>query len=760
LLQSEALRLFVERGTAARQSFALTVENAGAVLQLCRRLDGIPLALELAAARLQALSVEQILTRLEDRFRLLADGARTAPPRQQTLRAALDWSYTLLTDAERILIHRLSIFAGGWTLEAAEAVCGEEGLGCWGLGLGDGAVGGTPPDQDTTSQDLRPKPQDLRPYGVLDLLTALVDKSLVQYEEPGEGKSGRDTRRYRLLETVRQYARERLLESGEAEAVRDRHLAFYLPLAEDAACHLRGPGQLAALERLDTEHDNLRAALDWSLTEGRNQKVVATDREGATDSHQPRLPSAFCLLPSAPEAAFRLAGALAGFWEVRGHVEEGRRRLAAVLDQTAPPDAAPNPKSRIQNPKSQQPRRRSHAAAVALEGAGALAILQWDYAAARAHYTESLEIRRALDDRRGVARSLGRLGLLAFEQGDGPDAYAQLQESLGIARELGDPAGLSGALGTLAHVAFRQGDILWARALLEESLAIERELGDPAGIALALTGLAEIVHHLEEYPLARALEEESLAIGRVLGDRRRVAESLVLLGNTLYAQQEYAAARTHLEEALAIQRALGDGRRAAEALDALANMARRQGDYAAGRRFAEECVALWRATGAQVGVIHALGVLGHLARATREYRQAHTAYSESLRLRDEGQHLYLVINGLEDFADLANDQEQWERAMRLLGAALAQREAAGKPLLPRERADYDAIACRARGALAEEVVAAAFSDGQGMTREQAIAYALAAPPLDEEEAEVTETAHPPRADAIGPLRVVSAGSAQ
>jgi DNA-binding SARP family transcriptional activator len=266
-------------------------------------------------------------------------------------------------------------------------------------------------------------------------------------------------------------------------------------------------------------------------------------------------------------------------------------------------------------------------------------------------------------------------------------------------------------------------------AALETLATAALTRGEPAAAVRHLRRLLAVdpLRESVQRTLMQALEEESRAIGRVLGDRRRVAEALVLLGNTLYAQQEYTAARTHLEEALAIQRALGDGLRAAQALDALANMARRQGDWAAGLRFAEECLALWRATGAQVGVIHALGVLGHLARAMRDFPQAHAAYSESLRLRDQGQHLYLVINGLEDFADLAQDQEHWERAMTLLGAALAQREAAGKPLLPRERADYDAMRARARAALVEEATAAAWSVGRDMTLAQAIAFALAEP---------------------------------
>jgi predicted ATPase len=252
LTDYEAVRLFVERAVFTQPSFAITDQNAPAVAQVCERLDGIPLAIELAAARVKALPVEKLNERLDDMFRLLTGGSRTALPRQQTLRALIDWSYDLLSEPERALLRRLSAFAGGWTLEAAEAV-----------GVGEG----------------------VEEWEVLDLLTSLVEKSLVLYEErEGEG-------RYRLLETVRQYARDRLLESEEGEAVRTRHLEFFLHWAE------QGPG----LERLETEHDNLRAALAWS----------GAQRQG--------------------DVGLRLGGAMGGFWHVRGYWTEGRERLAGVL---------------------------------------------------------------------------------------------------------------------------------------------------------------------------------------------------------------------------------------------------------------------------------------------------------------------------------------------------------------------------------------------------------------------------------------------
>jgi predicted ATPase/class 3 adenylate cyclase len=265
LSQFEATRLFVDRAAAAVPSFTLNEQNAPSVAEVCYRLDGIPLAIELAAARVKALPVEQITRRLDDRFRLLTGGSRAALPRQQTLRATIDWSYDLLSEAERMLLRRLSVFAGGWTLEAAEAVGAGEGIN----------------DDE-----------------VQELLTTLVEKSLVLYEEQ------RGEARYRLLETVRQYSRERLLESGEMQVVCSRHASFYLNFAEQAEPELRRSDQVGWLNRLDVEHDNLRAALEWSLL---------GDNQG--------------------EVGLRLAGALWWFWLVRSHFTEGRNWLDAAVSR-------------------------------------------------------------------------------------------------------------------------------------------------------------------------------------------------------------------------------------------------------------------------------------------------------------------------------------------------------------------------------------------------------------------------------------------
>jgi predicted ATPase/DNA-binding SARP family transcriptional activator len=357
----ESVRLFVERARYRNPAFLLDQQNARAVAEICRKLDGIPLAIELAAAR-AGLSVEQIAARLDDPLRLLTGGNRTATPRQRTLRGALDWSYELLVGFERVLFRRLSVFAGGFSLEAAETVSSGEGI----------------EEED-----------------VLDLLSRLVDKSLVVSEATGDGGV-----RYRMLEPVRQYAQERLEESGEGDALRGRHAAFFLALAEVAESKLVEPDQVSWFERLEREHDNLRAALRNALDRG---KV---------------------------EPGLRVGGAIWRFWYARGHLSEGRRWLEEALAQ---PGTAP-------------------ARAKALRGAGALAWAQGDYARAETLFEESLALRRELGDRQGVAEAINGLASVARDRGEYARARALFEVNLAVCRELENDDGTQITYSTIQDV--------------------------------------------------------------------------------------------------------------------------------------------------------------------------------------------------------------------------------------------------------------------------------------------------------------------
>jgi predicted ATPase/class 3 adenylate cyclase len=436
LLGSEAAQLFAERAALVKSDFTVTPANAGFLAQVCCRLDGIPLALELAAARVRVLPVEQLAARLGDRFRLLTGGSRTAVPRQQTLRALIDWSHDLLSEPERALLRRLSVFAGGWTLEAAEAVCAGQPIEEWEL---------------------------------LDLLTALVDKSLVVCEET------ETEARYHLLETIRQYAREKLVETDESVGVSQRHLGFYLSLAEEATPHLYGAEQIAAQKRLQRESDNLRAALEWSL-----------GWEGGV------------------EAALRLVGALGHFWVMGSHLREGEewatRSLARGRD--VPPSVL----------------------VWALIAAWKPAFFQGDYGTARSLGEEALQFAREAQDSRAITTALFHVGILAVHLGELEVALASAEEGLPLAQVEGDYCYHRVVLGL---VNWMQGNYAGASTFLRESLEISRALDDMWHVGMTLANLGFVTGGEGDWQEASALHREGLSLCQRLEDCRGIAWHLV-----------------------------------------------------------------------------------------------------------------------------------------------------------------------------------------------------------------------------------------
>jgi predicted ATPase/class 3 adenylate cyclase len=446
LSQYEAVRLFLDRAGAVAPGFAVTNANAPALAQICHRLDGIPLAIELAAARVRAMSVEEINARLDHLFRLLTGGSRTVLPRHQTLRATIDWSYDLLTEPECLMLHRLSVFAGGWTLEAAEQVCADVAK--------RGEMEGKRATPTPTSVPF------IEEWEVLDLLCSLVDKSLGVAEQK-EGHT-----RYHLLETVRQYALDRLEESGEIQAVQDRHRDCFLQLAEQAEQTLFGPEEPAWLAQLVTEHDNLHAALLWSLV----------DSDGV-------------------QAGLHLAEALGWYCSLRGFLSEGRTYLDQVLSRRGAEE-------------------RTKARARALYAAGLLAWWQGDFTQARLIAEEALAIFREIGDKRGVAMSLYGLGVNATTQGDYSTARGLYEESLEVYRELEYKHGIGRVLCSQGALARCQGEYTIARTLLEESIRIGRELGNQSYSASALLNLGYMALHQGNIAVARSHFKEGLHLAR------------------------------------------------------------------------------------------------------------------------------------------------------------------------------------------------------------------------------------------------------
>jgi len=604
----EAVRLFLERVRASRPDFILTERNAEVVAQICRRLDGLPLAIELAAARLGALSVYDLAARLDNRFRLLSTGNRAALPRHRTLRGVLDWSYDLLSPAEASLLRRLAVFAGGWTLHAVELVCGE------GLAETD---------------------------DVVLLLSALVDKSLVG--APADGRDGRDGceesgTRYRLLETVRQYARERLVESGEAQAVEQRHAAAYLSLAERAAPELTGARQHEWLDLLEGDHDNLRAALAWARAGGEH------------------------------ELGLRLAAALWRFWDTRGYESEGRAWLDATLS-APPPDAAGE--------------RWMTARATALNGAGVMAQAQGEYARSIALHEQSLALWRELGHTQGMARSLNNLGVVAARMGHGARADELHGESVAIQRSVGDTWGLALSLNNWGVVAYEQGDYERARALHEESAALRRELGDTAGLGASLNRLGMALREQGDPARATALFEESLALRREAGEKQGIARSLVTLGHVARDRGDLARAAALYEESMALHNELGDKHGLALVLNYAGATAYRRGDR----------------------------------------RSAASLYQEGLALAHATHHTASVAASLEGLAAVASGADRPAEAARLLGAASALRSGHGTPVPPSEQADNERTIALARRVLGDEVFASAWTRGQALSLEQAVAEA-------------------------------------
>ncbi|MSP13746.1 MAG: tetratricopeptide repeat protein [Chloroflexi bacterium] len=663
LTQYEAVRLFIDRALALMPDFAVTNQNAPAVAQVCYRLDGIPLAIELAAARVKMLSVDEIAARLDDRFRLLTGGSRTALPRQQTLHASIDWSYTLLGEAERVLLDRLSVFAGGWTLKAAEAV-----------GADVGQDSGHPRDVVLSNN-------------ILDLLAHLVDKCLVVVERDQAAET-----RYRLLETIRQYARDKLLTSGEGEAVQTRHLEYFLHLAEEAELKLDGPEQVAWRKRLEADYDNLRAALQWAIENNF-------------------------------QAGLQLAGAMGWIWVRLGYFGEGRRWLEEVLAQ---PGAL----------------SRTGARAKALYSQGRIGYLQGDLARARFFLNESISIWRELAassvltaPRPGLAAALSYLSLLETYSGNYEQAGVLGSESVTLWREVGEKVGLALSLRFLAHVPVHQGAYAEARQMLEESLALFREAGHTLGLSVAMTGLGHLAESQGDYTDARTWYEQALVLRREVGEISGVALLLDTLGDVTLNQGDYEQARAFLEELLSVAQEIGNRPRTAKALLTLGQVALNQGDYERARAFLEESLSLAQELGNRQRSAKALLTLGQVAVAQGEEQRAASLLLESLSLlREPGYGIDLVVC-LAEVAEVARLQGQIRQAVRLCGGADALLKGVqpwtdpyGRPEYERSVAAFhtqmEETVAALRAKMKETVFAAAWAEGQGMTGEEAITYAL------------------------------------
>lgn len=487
LLEFEAVRLFLERSATVSPSFTLSDENASAIAQVCKRLDGIPLAIELAAARTRVMSVEQILVRLDDRFRLLTGGSRTALPRQQTLHALVEWSHDLLSEPEQRVFRCLSVFAGGWTLEAAESVCAGRGI---------------------SSND------------ILDLLTHLVDKSLV-LAEPADGGT-----RFGMLETIRQYAHQKLQASGEEENLNHRHIDFYFQLVKESQKGLTGPDPSTWLKRLDSDKDNLYAALTWGIQEADGNGDVVQE----------------------------MSGGLWMWWNMRGNLSEGRLWLEKTLNKSQ---------------KCTSPRAK------ALASFGIMAWSQGDIQEASRYLDESISILRGLEppDLPGMAHVIHVHGHIALILGDFSTADKEFKESLKLYRELDDQYWVGTLISDLGIVSYHQGDYGSARDYQEQSLVIFQKYGNPEVTAQTLNRIGDIARIEGNYERAEECYETCLKTYQEIGVKLEIASDLHKLGYIAQHHGDLQKARSLNKESLSIQHESGNKQGIAECLAGLAGLA-------------------------------------------------------------------------------------------------------------------------------------------------------------------------------------------
>jgi predicted ATPase len=642
LSNMESLKLFIQRAQVGSPTIAISQQSVLTIAQICQRLDGIPLAIELAAARSNMLTVEQILKRLDDRFILLTGGSRTSLPRHQTLHATIDWSYNLLSIEEQFLLGRLSVFAGGCTLEAAQFVCGGNGL---------------------------------EMYGILDLLTQLFDKSLVLAEQ----REGQEIRYY-MLETIRQYGREKLSQAGEEESICQRHLTYFVELAERAGPNLRAFGMIIWLNRLEAELSNIREALEYAL-----KRDV--------------------------EAELRLASALQWFWHIRAHKKEGIDWLEAGLsiEATERGDQLLTP-------------RRAMIRGKALNASGFLVVAR-EIGNASPSLEESLSLFKAIGPagEQGRAYALLRLSEMTSEP---IRRRSLLEESLTLFREIGDKFGVAECLLQLLSDVQDEGDYGQALGFAEEHLALRREIGDDDGIAAGLADLGHLALQQDNYQLASKLYKESLVGFRKVGNKRAFALALSGLSHVAWAQGNYEEATRISEQALALGQDLDDKAFVARRLHILGRVAWAQGDYEDANQKFEAALTVSRATEYKPGIAFSLYGVGRVAQSQQDYAKARLLYTEAIVICQERRDPFMAGFHLEAIATLAAAQKQMKRAARLFGAAETLFPSIRLELSAAERAEHDQAVAATRAALGEEGSTQVWEEGQKMTLDEAVAYAI------------------------------------
>ena len=554
LEQYESVQLFVERARLHQPEFAITPDNAASVGAVCARLDGIPLAIELASARVRTMTVEEIEKRLDQRFRLLTGGSRTVLPRQQTLRQLIDWSYDLLNDRERSMLQSVSVFMGGWSLECAERVCSNE---------------------------------DIEDWEVLDLLSSLSDKSLISIETVTDMALGNITR-YRLLETIRQYSLEKLTEAGAVARARCRHRDWFVSYAENASKYMHGKDEVLWITRLTREHENLQSALDWCWDEGEHGNIHGT------------------------ETGLKLAGLLEIYWGICGHWRQGLLKLEALFSQPlqgvskeylcSALKCAGRLAIGINNSNASDYYNQALALsrelgdkpgeASILGNLGIVSLEGGDFMSARNYLETALVMNRETGNRRLEGFNLRNLGLIAMMTGDLGVAREFCESALSIEKQIGNQQGMAVTLNNLGMIAQNTGDYTGAREYYEQALASAMELGHKLGVSVNLGILGNVASDIGDYAAARDYFDRALAINRELGHQIAEAGCLLNIGITEQETGDLPMAHAHYDQALSIYRELNNRLGQAEVLLAQGILEMRESQYVHAKQLLQEVIAI------------------------------------------------------------------------------------------------------------------------------------------------------------------------
>lgn len=631
----ESARLFEERAQLAQTDFTLTIENATSVSKICHRLDGIPLALELAAARINAFSTEQIAAQLSESFSLLTMGNRTALPRHQTLRAAIDWSYDLLSQAEKTVFQRLSIFVDGWTVDAAQCICS---------------------DANTNSQL------------VLDLLTQLINKSLVVTQEEF-GKI-----RYRMLETIRQYANEKLVELGESDSLRDRHLRYFLNLAETAEPHLIRPEQLEWLPLLDADYENLRVALEWSL------------------------------IIELPEASLRLCAALGRFWLIRCYWLEGSKWLEKALAKSTENSSSLEMAARVKSLYQQ-----------------AELANQLDDLERMKQYSElSLTLAHEGSDERDVSIAQFYVGYSLIRHGDNDQARLLIEQSLADFRESNDFYWQAYCYQVLSEILETQGELRFTERVIQD-LTLAKKAGERLILADALWNYSKWLHMSNNLDEAIKYAKEADGLFEEMGSKQSLTSNL--FAEIAWTNGAYQEARSYYLEIEKRYNLLGERNLRSMMLGNLGRLAIEQGDLGEAQAYSEQALTIARELDNTDEIAMRMAELGIGCYLQGNFKKCRQYFSESISMiRRFGTYLpkrhilFLMVNHFE--------RKELVKTAYILGALDSSRSECARPITPLNLRYYRRAETRARHALGDEGFASAFTEGQKMSLDEALDLAL------------------------------------